>query len=123
MIAVQSGVTYSTFTPRRLPISLATSMSKPWYVPSAFSSDWGGYFGSVETTILPAFMILSSRPPAIGVAGAADGEGVAGASEAAVGATLAGTLGAADGDGVAALVHADASSVPSVLPLTSSIEM
>src|SRR5436190_499828 len=74
VIAVQSGVTNSTLTPRRLPISLAVSMSKPWYVPSAFSSDCGGYFGSVETTSLPALMILSSRPPGTGLAGAADAD-------------------------------------------------
>jgi len=46
-------------------------MSKPLYVPSGWSSDWGGYFGSVETTSLPALRIFSSRPPAIGAALAA----------------------------------------------------
>ena len=66
VIAAQSGVVNSTSTPSRLAISVATSMSKPSYVPSGFSSDCGGYFGSVETTSLPAFLILSSRPPAIG---------------------------------------------------------
>ena len=40
MIA-QSGVSNSTFTPRRLAISVATSMSKPSKVPSGFWTDCG----------------------------------------------------------------------------------
>ena len=56
-------------------------MSKPSYLPSGFSSDCGGYFGSVETTSLPAFLILSSRPPAIGATLAAvDGASADGAA-------------------------------------------
>src|SRR5450759_3457257 len=55
-------------------------MSKPSYVPSGLSTDCGGYFGSVETTSLPAFRILSSRPPATGaVLAAAVASGVAAA--------------------------------------------
>src|SRR5262245_60019021 len=60
MIAFQSGVVNSTGTPSRLPISLATSMSKPWYVPSGMSSDCGGYLGSVDTTSFFALVTLSS---------------------------------------------------------------
>ena len=81
VIAVQSGVVNSMSTPSRLAISVATSMSKPWYLPSGVSSDCGGYFGSVETTSLPAFLILSSRPPAIGATLAAvDGASADGAA-------------------------------------------
>ena len=45
-------------------------MSKPWYSPSAVSSDWGGYCGSVDILIVPACRTVSSRPPGIGDAGA-----------------------------------------------------
>ncbi|HEX8025571.1 MAG TPA: hypothetical protein VF484_05135 [Candidatus Limnocylindrales bacterium] len=37
----QPGVTNSTLTPRRLPISFATSMSKPSNEPSGFLKDCG----------------------------------------------------------------------------------
>ena len=62
----QSGVSHATFTPRRSAISVATSMSKPSYVPvSGFSSDWGGYAGSVDTRISPFVQISASRSPAL----------------------------------------------------------
>ena len=61
----QSGVSQVTSTPRRFAISMATSMSKPSYSPvSGFSSDWGGYAGSVETRISPSEQICASRSPA-----------------------------------------------------------
>ena len=64
----QLGVSNAISTPRRFAISVPTSMSKPWYSPSAVSSDWGGYCGSVDILIVPAFRTLSSRPPGIGEA-------------------------------------------------------
>ena len=66
----QLGVSNAISTPRRLAISVPTSMSKPWYSPSAVSSDCGGYCGSVDILIVPACRTLSSRPPGIGDAGA-----------------------------------------------------
>ena len=66
----QLGVSKAISTPSRLAISVPTSMSKPWYSPSAVSSDCGGYCGSVDILIVPACRTLSSRPPGIGEAGA-----------------------------------------------------
>src|SRR5439155_24766666 len=74
--------------------------------PSGSSSDWGGYFGSVETRSLPAFRTLSRRPPAIGAA-------LAGGVDATVPVDAAGWLAATDGAELAAVpppVHAPATS-------------
>src|SRR4051812_18792415 len=55
VITSHAGVSHATSTPRRLAISVATSMSKPSYLPvCSFSEDWGGYAGSVDTVSLPA---------------------------------------------------------------------
>src|SRR5262249_21778235 len=64
VIAFQFGVCQSMPTPRRLAISVATSMSNPTYSP-VFSSndDCGGYFGSVDTVMVPLSQMAASRSP------------------------------------------------------------
>ena len=64
MIVSHAGASQATSTPSRSAISVATSMSKPSYsFVSSFSSDWGGYAGSVETVRTPFSSIAASRSP------------------------------------------------------------
>src|SRR5690348_8182036 len=66
MMESQAGVAHCTFTPSRLAISVATSMSKPFQVLVFESNDdCGGYLGSVETFSTPVLWMCDSRslPP------------------------------------------------------------
>src|SRR4051794_41832835 len=64
VMTFQAGVCQPTLTPRRLAISVATAMSKPFHVPVASSyDDCGGYFGAVDTTTSPRSQISASTSP------------------------------------------------------------
>src|SRR5215510_13625431 len=65
---VHDGVCQSMPTPNRLAISVATSMSKPSNSPvSTLRDDCGGYFGSVDTVMVPLSQICASRSPVASV--------------------------------------------------------
>ena len=62
MIVSHAGASQAMSTPSRLAISVATSMSNPSYsFVCLFSSDCGGYAGSVETVSTPLSSIEASR--------------------------------------------------------------